>query len=59
MGNWYCMLISRLLYQNPAVKAYDLQYHTQVGLVQYVLVAMNACALENFGTAVIGSLCFN
>ncbi len=28
--NWYCMLVSRLLYQNPAVKAFDLQYHTQV-----------------------------
>ncbi len=29
--SWYCMLVSRLLYQNPGVKALDLQYHTQVG----------------------------
>ncbi len=30
LGSWYCMLISRLLYQNPTVKAFDLQYHKQV-----------------------------
>ena len=29
--SWYCMLVSRLLYQQPTVKAFDLQYHTQVG----------------------------
>ena len=27
---WYQMLVSRLFYQNPAVKAFDLQRHAQV-----------------------------
>ncbi|XP_013379129.1 nuclear pore complex protein Nup85-like [Lingula anatina] len=26
---WYHMMVSKLLYQNPTVKAFDLQYHTQ------------------------------
>ncbi|CAH3040149.1 unnamed protein product [Pocillopora meandrina] len=27
--NWYELLVAKLLYCNPAVKSYDLQYHTQ------------------------------
>jgi len=30
LGTWYCMLISVLLYTNPAVQATDLQYHAHV-----------------------------
>lgn len=29
LGTWYCMLISRLFYQNPAIKALELQYHAR------------------------------
>ena len=28
--SWYCMLVSRSLYQHPTIKATDLQYQTQV-----------------------------
>ncbi|KAI0213573.1 Nuclear pore complex protein Nup85 [Lamellibrachia satsuma] len=35
LGNWYCMLISRLLYQHPTVKSFDLQYHTQFCIDAY------------------------
>ena len=27
---WYQLLVAKLLYCNPAVKSFDLQYHTQV-----------------------------
>jgi len=33
LGTWYCMLISLLLYTNPAVQATDLQYHAHVSTV--------------------------
>ncbi|XP_060066906.1 nuclear pore complex protein Nup85-like [Ylistrum balloti] len=32
---WYHMLVSKLLYQNPTIKGYDLQYHIQVCLDEY------------------------
>lgn len=27
---WYHLLVAKLLYCNPAIKSFDLQYHTQV-----------------------------
>ena len=35
IGSWYCMLVCRLLYQNPAVKVLDLQYSTQFCINAY------------------------
>ncbi|XP_069124557.1 nuclear pore complex protein Nup85-like [Argopecten irradians] len=32
---WYHMLVSKLLYQNPTIKGYDLQYHIQGCLDEY------------------------
>ena len=33
-GTWYHMLVSKMLYQHPTVKAIDLQYYVQVSLSQ-------------------------
>ena len=29
---WYHLLVAKLLYCNPAIKSFDLQYHTQVNM---------------------------
>ncbi|ELT92130.1 hypothetical protein CAPTEDRAFT_228245 [Capitella teleta] len=29
LGTWYCLMVARLFYQNPAIKVFDLQYATQ------------------------------
>ena len=34
-GEWYCMLLSRLLYQQPTVKAFDLHYHAEFCIDAY------------------------
>ena len=33
---WYHLLVAKLLYCNPAIKSFDLQYHTQVNLASGV-----------------------
>lgn len=34
-GNWYCMLVTCLLYHSPSVKAIDVQYHAQFCINAY------------------------
>lgn len=35
LGDWYCLLVSRLLYQQPTVKAFDLHYAARFCLDVY------------------------
>ena len=50
LGNWYCMLISRLLYQHPTVKSFDLQYHTQVSAQQRLVACVHIRLMVDMGS---------
>ena len=44
---WYHLLVAKLLYCNPAIKSFDLQYHTQVNVYH------NMIALKDLGHLVL------
>ena len=50
LGNWYCMLISRLLYQHPTVKSFDLQYHTQVSAQRRLVACVHIRLMVDMGS---------
>lgn len=35
---WYHLLVAKLLYCNPAIKSFDLQYHTQVNMYYIIIL---------------------
>ena len=47
--SWYHLLVAKLLYCNPAIKSFDLQYHTQVNMSRDII------SLKGLGHTVLGN----